>query len=194
MLRAYNITSLKKWRIQMKKISLFLALFLLLAAYVTATTTAFPSTQLEDCPICDFDMSQYSGRLTAEEVQGLLLALNDEYRAWATYDQVISDFGAVRPFINIRRSEGKHIKALLPLFRKYNVPIPANPWLNNPPSFESVAAACVAGVEGELLNSTLYDKLFASTERQEIIRVYRSLQRASDENHLPAFQRCGGGR
>jgi hypothetical protein len=178
----------------MKKISLFLAVFLLLGVYVTGTTRASSSTLLEDCAICDLDMSQYNGPLTAEEVQGLLLALNDEYRAWAVYDQVISDFGAVRPFVNIRRSEGKHVKALLPLFRKYNVPIPANPWLNNPPTFESVSAACAAGVEGELLNSALYDKLFTSTERQEIIRVYQSLQRASDEKHLPAFQRCGGGR
>lgn len=31
--------------------------------------------------------------LTQEEVQALHEALDDEYQAWATYDQVIADFG-----------------------------------------------------------------------------------------------------
>ena len=35
------------------------------------------------------------------EIDTLLEALDDEYMAWAIYDQVISDFGEVRPFINI---------------------------------------------------------------------------------------------
>ena len=29
------------------------------------------------------------------------LALNDEYKAWAVHDQVISDLGAIVPFTNI---------------------------------------------------------------------------------------------
>ena len=36
----------------------------------------------------------------------------------------------------------------------------------------------------------LYDRIFASTDRDDIIIVYEALQRASNEKHLPAFERC----
>jgi hypothetical protein len=201
----------------MKTLSFFFSLTLLLSAFV-APTMASPTTEsvdflpenaataethylplvqsgatdtlLEDCPICEVDMEQYSGPLTYEEIEGLLLALNDEYHAWAVYDQVISDFGEVQPFVNIRQAEAQHIEALLPLFQAYNVPVPENPWIGNAPSFESVQDACAVGVEAEILNAALYDELYASTERQDIIIVYEALQRASNENHLPAFERC----
>lgn len=41
------------------------------------------------------------GTLSAREVDGLLEALDDEYKAWATYDRVIRDFGEVRPFFKV---------------------------------------------------------------------------------------------
>jgi hypothetical protein len=50
--------------------------------------------------------------LNDTEVRALQEALDDEYRAWATYDQVIHDFGNERPFINIREAEARHIEAL----------------------------------------------------------------------------------
>ena len=50
--------------------------------------------------------------LTEIEIQVLNEALDDEYHAWATYDQVIADFGEVRPFSNIREAEARHINAL----------------------------------------------------------------------------------
>ena len=50
----------------------------------------------------------------------LLEALEDEYKARATYRLVINKFGQIRPFINIIQSEERHIQALLPLFRKYH--------------------------------------------------------------------------
>ena len=145
-----------------------------------------------DCPICDMDMSQYGGPLSGEEVRGLLMALNDEYHAWAVYDQVIQDFGQVRPFVNIQRAEATHMDALEALFAAYGLPVPENPWPGNVAGFESVQAACVAGVEAEILNAELYDRLFASTEREDILTVYRSLQAASNDKHLPAFQNCAG--
>ncbi|MBE2264317.1 MAG: hypothetical protein IAE92_16340 [Burkholderiaceae bacterium] len=40
-------------------------------------------------------------RLEASEIAVLLEALDDEYRAWATYGQVLADLGEVRPFVNI---------------------------------------------------------------------------------------------
>jgi hypothetical protein len=66
--------------------------------------------------------------LDALERQALHEALDDEYRSWATYDQVMTDFGAVRPFSNIREAESRHIEALCALFAAYGLPVPANPW------------------------------------------------------------------
>jgi hypothetical protein len=143
----------------------------------------------EDCPICGVS-ADYDGPLTSQEVEGLLLALNDEYHAWAVYDQVIADFGEVRPFINIRSSEQRHIDALVNLFETNDVPIPGNPWIGNVPSFDSKQAACQAGVDAEIANAALYDELFASTERGDFLQVYQALQQASLDKHLPAFQRC----
>jgi hypothetical protein len=60
------------------------------------------------------------------------------------------------------------------------------------PEFETVVAACEAGVKGEIANRDLYKKLFKTTSRQDIIETYRYLQGASEKNHLPAFERCGG--
>lgn len=66
--------------------------------------------------------------LSKNEIQLLHEALEDEYMAFSTYDQVITDFGDVRPFINIRDAEGRHVEALCGLFREYGLPIPENTW------------------------------------------------------------------
>jgi len=144
----------------------------------------------EDCPICMIDLSSYTGPLTAEEIEGLLLAFNDEYHAWAVYDQVIQDHGDVRPFSSIINSEATHIDELVSLFDTYGLPVPENPWVGNVPSFATLNDACQTGVDAEILNVELYDRIFASTEREDIITVYEALQRASNEKHLPAFERC----
>ena len=149
--------------------------------------------QAPECRICDFYFEKYKGVLTNAEIEGLLLALNDEYMATATYEQVNREFGDPRPFVNIVRAEMRHADMLKALFTKYGVAIPENPWPGKVPTFKSVAEACKASVDGEVANRELYTKLFKTTERQDIMDTYRALQRASEENHLPAFQRCGGG-
>ena len=133
--------------------------------------------------------------LTAVEINALHEALDDEYQSWSTYDQVIRDFGEVRPFINIRDAEARHIEALSRLFLRYNVPMPENPWLAKVERYSSVPAACEASVAAEVANGELYERLFKTELRPEIVRVLRRLQDASLERHLPAFQRCaqGGG-
>ncbi|MBK9163202.1 MAG: DUF2202 domain-containing protein [Acidobacteria bacterium] len=113
--------------------------------------------------------------------------------AIAIYQQVNREFNDPRPFVNIVRAEMRHADMLKALFTKYGMEIPENPWPGNVPTYKSVAEACKAGVEAEILNRDLYTRLFKTTERQDILDTYRALQRASEENHLPAFQRCGGG-
>jgi hypothetical protein len=165
-----------------------------------AASTSTPTAKTEitenaetECKICDFDFETYKGELKKEEIEGLLLALNDEYMAFATYSQINKDFNDPRPFINIQQAEAKHADRLKMLFETYKIPVPENKWMDNVPKFQSVAEACKAGVNAEIANRDLYTRLFKSTEREDILLVYKALQSASEENHLPAFERCGGG-
>lgn len=123
--------------------------------------------------------------------EALVEALNDEYKARATYQLVMEKFGKIKPFINILQSEERHIQALLPLFEKYQIPIPVDNWKNRVTIPDSVVSACQAGVEAEIENGEMYQRLLAMTEGYpDVQRVFLNLQRASQENHLPAFQRC----
>ncbi len=130
------------------------------------------------------------GPLTAPEIAALREALDDEYRAWAIYDQVIADFGELRPFSNIREAEARHMEALRALFERYRLPLPENPWPGKVPRYASLQEACAAGVAAEIENGALYERLLASTQRPDILIVFRNLQEASQQRHLPAFQRC----
>ena len=138
--------------------------------------------------------------LSSSEVSALHDALDDEYQAWATYEQVIADFGEVMPFTNIRDAEARHIEALSALFRAHGLAIPENAWPGKVPRFDSVRQACETGIAAEVANAALYERLLAATHRPDILTVFRRLQEASQQRHLPAFRRCaerggeGGGR
>lgn len=123
--------------------------------------------------------------------KALFEALEDEYKARATYQLVISKFGKIRPFINIIESEQRHIQALLSLFQKYELPIPVDHWAERVTAPASILEACQMGVRGEIENGEMYQRLLALTEEYpDVQRVFLNLQRASQENHLPAFERC----
>ncbi len=126
----------------------------------------------------------------ASQDDALRMALDDEYKAVATYEQVIEDFGGVRPFINIVKAEQNHIDALLPLFAKYGLEVPENSYLGNMDSFDSIKEACEAGIQGEIENVALYDRIDAMVEDEDVAYVFSRLRQASQDKHLPAFQRC----
>ena len=128
--------------------------------------------------------------LTEIEIHALNEALDDEYLAWATYDQVIADFGEVRPFTNIREAEARHIEALCTLFARYGLSVPENPWPGKVARYASLQAACEAGVAAEIANGEMYERLLGATQRPDIVTVLRNLQEASQQRHLAAFQRC----
>ncbi|WP_455230442.1 ferritin-like domain-containing protein [Geopseudomonas aromaticivorans] len=131
--------------------------------------------------------------LSEAEIRVLHEALDDEYKAWTTYDQVIADFGEVRPFSNIREAEARHIQALLGLFARYGLAVPDNPWPGKVERYASLQAACEAGAAAEIANAELYDRLLGATRRPDILAVLRNLQAASQQRHLLAFQRCAHG-
>jgi hypothetical protein len=144
-------------------------------------------------------------QLNSTEIRALREALEDEYLSWATYDQVVRDFGEVRPFVNIREAEARHIAALRRLFQTYGLDIPDNPWPGKAARYGSLQEACEAGVTAEISNGEMYERLLSATERPGILAVFRKLQEASQQRHLPAFRRgaqrgggtgrgCGGGR
>lgn len=124
------------------------------------------------------------------EIEALNLTINDEYRAKAIYRKVLDKFGEVKPFLNIINSEQSHIDELKTIYEKYNLTIPEDEWYDKVPEFDSVQEACQAGVQAEIDNAALYDRLFAQVDNQDITAVFTSLRDASEYNHLPAFRRC----
>ena len=130
------------------------------------------------------------GDLDESEVEALMMALQDEYKAWSVYDQVVADHGAAWPFTNIQRAEENHIAALVTLFDRYGLSVPVNTWAGNVPHFDTLAEACEAGVQAEIENAVLYDELLSMVDNPDIIRVFTALQQASQTKHLPAFERC----
>ncbi len=124
------------------------------------------------------------------EAQILAEALDDEYRAWATYDQVIRDFGNVRPFVNIRAAEARHIEALIELFERYGLTAFQNSWPGRVPRYATVTEACAAAVAGEAENGRLYERLLTGATHLDIRNTLRHLMEASQQRHLPAFERC----
>lgn len=131
---------------------------------------------------------------TEAEARALDVALDDEYRAWSTCDQVIRDFGNVMPFVNIREAEVRHIAALQALFVTYGLRVPENIWPGRVPRYASLREACQAGVAAEIENAQLYERLLASSRSPDVVAVFRRLQEASQTRHLPAFQRCAARR
>ncbi len=127
-----------------------------------------------------------------EKLKAVLIeAINDEYKSRAMYRAAISKFGEIRPFTNIVEAEGRHIDALLPLFDKYGFAVPEDDWPSRIESPASILEACRLGVEAEIENAEMYFRLLESTtDYPDAQAVLKQLQRASKENHLPAFQRC----
>ncbi|MBI5164589.1 MAG: DUF2202 domain-containing protein [Magnetospirillum sp.] len=131
--------------------------------------------------------------LPSSTFEALCLALDDEYKARATYRAVIAKLGPVMPFANIVNSEQCHIDALLPLFAARGWAPPADRWEGNVAVPESTVEACRLGVVAEIENAALYDRLFAMTADAEVLEVFAILRSASADRHLPAFQRGAAG-
>lgn len=117
-------------------------------------------------------------------------ALQDEYKAQATYRKVIEKFGPIRPFINIVEAEGRHAEALLCQYERLGIAPPENEWDDKVDAPSSLSAACKAAVAAELENAAMYDRLLRQVDGPAIKNVLLNLQDASQNRHLPAFQRC----
>jgi len=125
--------------------------------------------------------------------EALQAALDDEYRARATYRAVLDAFGEVRPFINIVESEERHIQALKRQCEKHEISVPSDKWAGHVSAPQSLEQACQDAVKAERENASLYEKLIeAAIGYPDVQETFRRLRAASQERHLPAFERAAG--
>ena len=138
---------------------------------------------------------QQASLLTIEAQEAVLEALvgaEGEYAAYATYDAILDEYGNVNPYANIMAAEARHIDSLKQILDQYEVAYPTeNPYLGMIEAPESLAVAAQAGVDAEIANVALYDEqLEAVEDYPDIVAVFVNLQAASQEMHLPAFERA----
>jgi hypothetical protein len=121
------------------------------------------------------------------------LALQEEYRAEYLYRSVLRAFGPdTPPFALIAQAEARHAEALQMLFTRRQMAPPASVWtVDSFPPFASIPEACAAGVTAEQEDAAFYTPYLNRADLpQDVRNVFTNLQRASLENHLPAFERC----
>jgi hypothetical protein len=128
--------------------------------------------------------------LSDAEKEALTQAILEEYGALNLYNGVIDEFGIVTPFYRIAKAEQQHVNALIKQATKYGVTIPENPGLAEEVTFGTLSEACAAGSAAEIADAALYDTLKPVTTHSDIVQVYTTLQNASLNSHLPAFQAC----
>lgn len=133
-----------------------------------------------------------AGTLPKDIIESLNMAISDEYKAQARYAENIEKFGPIRPFSMIVRAEEQHISQLKSLYDKYGVEIPENTWEGSVLVPETSQEACREGVQAEIENINLYkEKLLPTvTEYSDITAVFTNLMNASQNKHLPAFEKC----
>jgi len=129
-------------------------------------------------------------KLSERTIAALTEALADEYKARATYRQVIDEFGPIRPFINIVEAEDRHASALLRQFERLGAMPPDDEWAGKVDPPASIRAACEAAVAGEIENAEMYDRLLKVIDDPLVREVMLNLREASQNRHLPAFRRC----
>ena len=145
----------------------------------------------DDCLLIE-DLEYPAGELPEEVQDALDEAINDEYKALSTYEAVIAGFGSVRPFSMIKGAEEQHIASLKAIYDKYGLEVPENTWPDKVTVPETLQEACQVGVDAEIANAALYkDELLPVVEDyDDITLVFQNLMNASEQKHLPAFERC----
>ena len=159
----------------MKKWQMISSVVMALVAVLSLTVSAFAQTPQP---------------LSNETGAALVMAINDEYKARATYQAVLDKFGSVAPFSNIVQSEATHIAALERLFNAYGLPIPPDTYAGHVQAPATLQDAAQTGVEAETANVAMYDNLLATVQEPDVRAVFAQLRSASQVKHLPAFQQA----
>jgi len=117
-------------------------------------------------------------------------ALENTYRTRATCQKIIEVFGPVQPFVNIRRDEERHARALRAVFGRLGVKAPQDTWPARVASPDTLAEACAAASRTELERLEMYARLIPFIGDPAVRRVMRRIHEASSRRYLPAFRRC----
>ncbi|MBK7404575.1 MAG: DUF2202 domain-containing protein [Phycisphaerales bacterium] len=134
-----------------------------------------------------------SGAVTEGTRASLLAALADERRAGALYQAVIDRYGRIMPFANIVHSERMHANHVEQLMAARGIEIPVDTTVIPVEEIPgTVAEAYRAGVEAELENIELYDRLITGVDDEAVREAFRQLRSMSEQRHLVAFRRFAG--
>lgn len=127
-----------------------------------------------------------------EVVLEKLLGAEGEYAAYAIYAAILEEYGEVKPFSKIIASAAKHIDELKHILDQYEILYPVeNPYLGGIQAPESLASAAQAAVNAKIAEGTRYERqLEILANYSYILEEFVSFQTASQEKHLPAFQRA----
>lgn len=158
----------------------------------TDTSSTKESCVADDC-LSVSELEYPAGALPSSVQEALSSALDDENKARATYAAILEEYPDRRPFAMIIRAEEKHIASLKALYDKYSLPIPADQYIANKPAIaDSFTGNCTIGVQAEIDNVNLYKQnlLPAAEGYDDVTAVFMDLMNASEQKHLPAFQRC----
>ena len=145
----------------------------------------------DDCLLVE-DLEYPVGELPAEVQLALDEAINDEYKALITYEAVMAKLGSTRPFSMIKGAEEQHIASLKAIYDKYGLEVPTNDWASKVAAPNSLQEACQTGVDAEIANAALYreELLPVVADYEDIKLVFENLMNASQDKHLPAFEKC----
>jgi hypothetical protein len=131
------------------------------------------------------------GSLPDSVVVGVREAIADEWKAEAQYDAFSSRFGP--PFPRLERAEGRHADLLAQLLGAHGHEAGSRSNAD-PANVATAQGACAAALETERANVSMYDRLLAAGPPADVRCVYEHLRSISAERHIPALERCGGGR
>ncbi|WP_246218423.1 hypothetical protein [Litoribacterium kuwaitense] len=92
---------------------------------------------------------------------------------------MISTFSPVRTFTKIKEAELRHINALLPLFERYEAPIPEDTSQSLVTTPETLKAAYPAGVQGELDNFAMYERFLSMDLPLDVRTVFTQVRDSS---------------
>jgi len=118
----------------------------------------------------------------------LSCAIEDEYLARGEYQKIMEQFGQRRPFSKIIEAEKRHIAGLLPLFEKYNVPLPSDRGLELARVPKNYSETFEIGVVAEEENIQMYERFLRQNLPPDIRDIFGRLL-AGSQNHLAAFKR-----
>lgn len=120
--------------------------------------------------------------------QMLVLAIEDEYLAKATYTKLLELFPEEEKLTRLINAEQNHIEALLPLFETYNIAVPTDNHGSLVLSFETFQQAAVAIADAELTNISMYQHFLKQSNTPEDIKVVFGYLLAGSMRHLQAAQ------